>query len=179
MNYGMRIWLALALTFVPAIQAYLYCGSLDTYPYVICVSVGTAISGIIAFVRYKLGNDVPLVGSDVASTVEARQAKTCLLYLGPPFWLLALALFANQYCDRSPRIDQQVRLLKFSVYRKGPSTVSVESWRDPGATQAIRYDWRRMRGISSDTLLGQQVIVSVRAGALGWTWVESIRIAEP
>lgn len=179
MNYGMRIWLALALTFVPAIQAYLYCGPLDTHPYVICLSVGAAISGIIAFQRRKPGNDVPLVGSDVTGTYEARQAKACLRYLGPPLWLFALALFANQGCDRSPRIDQQVRLLKFSVYRKGPSTVSVESWRNPGATQAIRYDWRRMRGISSDTLLGQQVIVSVRAGALGWTWVENIRSAEP
>ena len=179
MTYGMRIWLAMALTFVPATQAYLYCGSLDTYPYVICLLVGAAISGVIALRRRKAGNDVPLVGSDVASTYETRQAKACLLYLGPPLWLFAVALFANQYCDRSPGSDQRVRLLKFSVYRKGPSTVLVDSWRDPGTSQAIRYDWRRMRGISNDTPLGQRLIVSVRAGAFGWTWIENIRIAEP
>jgi hypothetical protein len=178
MNYGLKIWLALALTFVPALQAYLYCGTLDTYPYLICLSIGAAISGIIALRRRRANSDSPLIESDIAATYESRQAKAYLLYLGPPLWLTAMALFANQFCDRSPRVDQQVHLLKFSVARKGPSTIVVESWRNPGATQAMRYDWRRMRAISTETPLGQPLIVSVRAGALGWTWVENLRVAQ-
>jgi len=178
MNYGAKIWLALALAFVPAAQAWLYCGTLDTYPYLICLSLGATISGTIAFRRRHANNDVPLIKTDVTATYESQQAKTCLLYLGPPLWLTAVALFGNQYCDRSPRVDQPVHLLKFAVYRKGPSIVLVDSWRDPGATQGLRYDQRRMRAISLETPLGQPLVVSVREGALGWAWVENLRLAE-
>ena len=176
MTYGLRIWVALVLTLVPAIQAYLFCGPLDTYPYVLCLSVGAGISLLIAVRRLKAGNVVPSDSTD-AHTHEARKAKGYLLYLGPPFWLLAVALFANQFLDGSARSDHQVHLLRFSTHQKGPSTVLVESWRTPDATQSIRYVRGRMDAISTATPLGQRLIVSVRAGALGWTWIENIRLA--
>jgi hypothetical protein len=100
MNYGLRIWFALALTFVPAIQAYLNCGTLDSYPYVLCLSVGVCISLFIAIWRRKISNVVTSDSPD-PNRYETRKAKGYLLYFGPPFWLLAVALFANQFLDRS------------------------------------------------------------------------------
>jgi hypothetical protein len=177
-TYGLRIWLALALIFVPAIQAYLNCGTLDAYPYVLCLSVGAGISLFIAVRRRKDANIVPSNSPD-ANAYEAWKAKGYLLHFGPPFWLLAVALFANQFLDRSTGSDHKVHLLGFRTQKKGPSTVLVESWRSPDATQSIRYVLGRMGAISTTTPLGQRLIVSVRAGALGWPWIENIRLAEP
>jgi len=178
MQYGVKIWLALALTFLPAIQAYLNYGVLDSYPYVICLSLGAVISGFVAL-RWRIaGGKLRSDGSNEASIYEMAQAKRILVYLGPVCWVLSIALFANQICDRSPLAYHQVRLLNFSVHRKGSSTVLVESWRHPGDRQGISYDWRRMQAVL-DTPVGQPLIVSVREGALGWDWVESIELAKP
>lgn len=174
--YGLKIWLALAVIFVPASQAYLYFGTVDAYPYVIALTIGASMSALLstnARFRAKALSSTETESTDVE--FESKQARFFIRYLAPPLWVFSVALVANRVFDTSPASNYEVRLLAFRTYTKGPSTIQVDSWRNSGEVQPLRYDYRTMSELSSATQLPQPIIVSIRHGAFGWEWVQSVR----
>lgn len=100
-----------------------------------------------------------------------------LLYLGPPCWCLAGGMYGNRLLDRSPPQVHRVALVSVKAPYKGAQVIVVESWRFPGGLEQITRDSFSMATVHAGVPVSTPLDVVVRGGALGWPYVEAIRLA--
>jgi len=157
----------------PVILAKLFADTLDRAPYLISLSAGIGAAVLLAVARW------PSIRGALSSGGSAGAGTTALLLAVTfcPTWAVGIALGANRAFDRSSPVARECRVLEWQRPAKGRARCLVTSWRGQPAESL------------SDTLLqggaregeagivctpGQTLLVSTRAGWLGWQWIAEV-----
>ena len=104
-------------------------------------------------------------------TTKSRAARFfSVLGIGAPFatmFLFGHLCTWNALLDDSPPIEHRVDVLDAGRKARGQRRLEVPSWRAPGEREVL---WISVGVADSPTL-----IVTTRAGALGYEWIDDVR----
>jgi len=169
---------------------------IDLLPYFECFGAGILLAvalsrGLVVLARKRVPG---LTSSRVSNWVPA------IIMLMPP-WAVFLGLGANRWLDHSPVTEHLTQTLAWELPIKARARCRVTSWRGraseevtyeliyaaeatsperavpeaPGKHGAARTPWVYPRACVPRTPL----IVASHPGALGWPWIERVRVPGP
>jgi hypothetical protein len=182
LSHGLgQVLIGLLLLFAwaaPVILAKLFADTLDRAPYLISLSAGVGAAIVLGLMRW------PSMRGALTGIGAARSGTTAWLLLIAfcPTWAIGIGLGANRAFDRSPAVQRQCRVLKWQRPAKGPARCLVTSWR--GRPAETLTDTLLQGGTASGEdgranevgcAPGQALVVSTRAGGLGWEWIAGVR----
>jgi len=156
----------------PMILARSLADTLDRAPYLISLAIGLGAAILLGVARW------PELRGARATRVGASATLLAILFL--PTWAIAVGLGANRLFDRSTSVAHACRVLEWQHPAKGSARCLVSSWRDR-PTEAVSAallgdaatdDGRFPRACTP----GRSIVVSTRAGALGWEWIADVRL---
>ncbi|HET6147896.1 MAG TPA: hypothetical protein VFH68_10220 [Polyangia bacterium] len=156
----------------PVVLAKLFADTLDRAPYLISLSAGIGVAVLLCATRW------PVVRSALGSNGSARPGATAILLAIAlcPTWAIGIGLGINRAFDRSPAVARQCRVLEWQRPAKGRARCLVTSWR--GKPAEALSDALVQGGAPDAEFVctpGQTLVVSTRAGRLGWEWIAGVR----
>lgn len=162
-GFSLAIWLVMVAIFYPPILAAQLWDPLDNSLYWVGLGVGCAVAGI------TLGAPIP----------RRWDGSWRLLGFVAPLWMVFLVVGGNVWFDRSPAVPHVSRYLGVTHPSKGPGAFRLSSWRKAGTEEQLFANDLRLAGalgralgpLGSGAKEGTPLVVTTRAGALGWEWI--------
>jgi len=165
--------LALFAWTAPVVLAKLFADPLDRAPYLISLSAGIGVAVLLCAARWPLVRGA-LSGSGSAGPVASTAILLAIAFC--PTWAIGIGLGLNRAFDRSPPVAHECRVLEWQRPGKGRARCLVTSWRGNPA-EALSAEL--IQGGAPDTAFGctpgRTLLVSTRAGWLGWEWIAGVR----
>jgi hypothetical protein len=90
---------------------------------------------------------------------------------------MAAALLGNRLLDSSPPMENASALIAVERSGKGGQVFVLRSWREGRAAERIHRALLVESALHAGIPAGTPLVVTTRAGALGWEWVERIAVA--
>ncbi|MBW2458203.1 MAG: hypothetical protein JRI68_27105 [Deltaproteobacteria bacterium] len=196
-SYSIVVYGGLLATVLPGLWGWFFAATVDSWPRWLCLLAGLALGLVVGGWRFRKsvkgqdermaqqiaeqvageGEDSPRPPVRSASepdTTGLRTAKWMLWFLGPPCWVLALAMLGNRFLDTSDVSTHTVELIRVEDRYKGQDVIVLTSWRQGEERLSITRQPMSMPHVHAGVAPGTPLVVSIKPGAFGWQWIVGI-----